>query len=277
MSVAFNSIDGNRLVEQFQDHRRLAQRDKDKQPQEPASSAWQKAVCHTRGRRGWPVDSLLPILQRFLVAPGSTAGIEHAFSAAKRALGEQWQGSPRAEERRVLLLLKAQAMPDIENSILQSARLVWGQCCGPARRRSKPSLGFHTSAWLRRKASVSVAECDRPTTEATWLKKRRTGVCQLGSESDHGPAPSVPCSKSMDRATRGGGSAAEASAAPACMCLCAGGHCRPRIGRRDPGRSAPLCAGGAAAPARAGTPMATPTCATGHARDDEFVGARRSS
>ena len=178
LAAAFN-IDRNRLVEQFQDHRRLAQREKDKQPQEPASSAWQKAVRRTRGRRGWQVDSLLPILQRFLVAPGSTSGIEHAFSAAKRALGEHWHGGPRAEERRVALLLKTQAMPDIENSILQSARLVWAQCCGPTRRPLKPSLGFHTSAWLKRKASVSVAECDRPTTEAAWLKKRRTEVANL--------------------------------------------------------------------------------------------------
>ena len=48
LAAAFN-IDRDRLVEQFQDLRRLAQWEKDKQPQEPASSAWQKAVRLTKG------------------------------------------------------------------------------------------------------------------------------------------------------------------------------------------------------------------------------------
>eukprot|EP00974_Lingulodinium_polyedra_P058591 5641726-Lingulodinium_polyedra.AAC.1 len=70
-------------------------------------------------------------------------------------------------------------MPDIEDSILQSVRWVRAQRCGPMRRMLKPSIGFRTSALLRRKAMISVAEGDRPTTEATWLNKRRHDVANL--------------------------------------------------------------------------------------------------
>ena len=48
---------------------------------------------------------LAKLLQRFVVSPGSTSGIEQNFSMFKRSLGQQWNGSELSEERRLVLQL----------------------------------------------------------------------------------------------------------------------------------------------------------------------------
>ena len=71
--------------------------------------AWRQALARaqqsSKTRKRYPVDALRPILECYAIAAASTSGIERTFGAAKRNLGEQWNGTAVAEERRMILSL----------------------------------------------------------------------------------------------------------------------------------------------------------------------------
>ena len=120
--------------------------------------------------------ALLPVLQRFVVCPGSTSGIEQAFSKFKRLMGEQWHGSAEAEERRLVLRLKAADTPQLPWQLLRAARRIWvaasdqpgGQAhCAALRWASKKPCD---SGKLLREAAAA------PCSAAAWLRKRSRDV-----------------------------------------------------------------------------------------------------
>ena len=172
-------VDRAALLEQFQDHRRLAQTERDQGgPDEPTVCSWQRALQKSQaGRKNqWPVTALLPVLQRFVVCPGSTSGIEQAFSKFKRLMGEQWHGSAEAEERRLVLRLKAADTPQLPLQLLRAARRIWVSCFGPARPSGplrRPSLGVKETVRLRKAAREAAAA---PCSAAAWLRKRSRDV-----------------------------------------------------------------------------------------------------
>ena len=67
---------------QLADHLRVASRLGKEAPDEPAAASWQRALQRTQDnrkrRRGFPADGLIPVPQRFVVAPGSAAGSDNA-------------------------------------------------------------------------------------------------------------------------------------------------------------------------------------------------------
>ena len=130
-------------------------------------AAWSKALARTqrgsKSRNKYAVDVLRPILQIYTVASGSTSGIERNFSSAKRNLGESWQGSAVAEERRMILALAHVAPTDQRASVLDAARHVWAASFGPPR-IVVPGTRLGTKLSGRR---------EQPTSHAAWLRKRR--------------------------------------------------------------------------------------------------------
>ena len=82
------------------------------QPATSDADAWRHAVTSTQRNRNtrltWSAKALLPVLERYFVSPGSTAGIEQIFSWFKRLVGEQWHGTEAAEERRLVLCVCVQ-------------------------------------------------------------------------------------------------------------------------------------------------------------------------
>ncbi len=179
LAKAFN-VDAEALMMEFQDHQKVAQVFKDQRPHDPASAIWQRTLRRTQEcwqmREQWPAKALLPVTQRLLVAPGSTSGVEQALNRFKRLMGEQWHGSAVAEERRLVLQLKAAAEPKPPPELLKAARRTWAECFGKARAsgtQRTPSLGMRSSRLLKRKATEAL----RGASSATrWLAKRREEV-----------------------------------------------------------------------------------------------------
>ncbi len=68
---------------------------------------------------------LAELLQRFVVSPGSTSGIEQNISMFSRSLGQQRNGSELGEERRLVLQLASRAMLEADANLLAAARLIW--------------------------------------------------------------------------------------------------------------------------------------------------------
>ena len=163
LAEAFKVDSGADLIEQFMEHQRVAQADQ--VPGEPAVASWQRALKKTqatsRRRRVFKADALSALLQRFVVSPGSTAGVEQNFSMFKRSLGQHWQGSELSEERRLVLQLARATAPDADRDLLVAARLIWASVFGTPRpgRGAKPLVRCKQSpqgirsaaAWLRRR------------------------------------------------------------------------------------------------------------------------------
>ena len=78
LAEAFKADSGADLIEQFMEHQRVAQADQ--VLGEPAVASWQRALkksqATSRRRRVFKADALSALLQRFVVSPGSTAGVE---------------------------------------------------------------------------------------------------------------------------------------------------------------------------------------------------------
>ena len=78
-----------------------------------SASAWASALRATQskatknGRTSqsniWRQSASRPVVQRLLVAPGSTTSLEQTFSRKKWLLGEQWNGSPEEDQRQLIL------------------------------------------------------------------------------------------------------------------------------------------------------------------------------
>ena len=130
-------VDGgmDELLEQFLEHQRITLAGK--VAGEPASTSWQRALQKTqmscRRRKHFPVGMLAKLLQRFVVSPGSTSGIEQNLYMFKRSLGQQWNGSELGEERRLVLQLASNTLPDADAKLLAAARLIWSTVFGAPR------------------------------------------------------------------------------------------------------------------------------------------------
>ena len=183
LAGAFN-VDGRQLVEEFQDHQRVAQGIKNTRPEVSSVEAWREALAKTqrtpRSQETWPARALLPVAERYFVCPGSTAGIEQTFSVFKRMTGEQWHASELAEERHLVLRLRARREKALPAAALVSARHIWVANFGPSRVQ-KPSLGV----WAR----LLLQNHDRRRhvlrTGARWLAQRRRKVA---AEAERAPS-----------------------------------------------------------------------------------------
>jgi hypothetical protein len=132
-----------------------------------------------KARKTYQVDLLRPILQFYAIASGSTIGIERDFGSAKRNLGEQWNGSPVAEERRMLLMVARSTTPaEARARVVTAARLVWADNFGvprvnnsnslvkrPRRRRGDNEQPKSHAAWLPN---------DDPCVASVWQQRVRT-------------------------------------------------------------------------------------------------------
>ncbi len=137
-------VDDRELVEEFQDHRRVAQGIKNTRPEMNSMQAWRECLSQTqrsrKSKQTWPARALLPIAERYFVCPGSTSGIEQAFSLLKRIVGQQWHASELAEDRHFVLALRARRDKMLPDSLLASARQIWTNNFGASRKQQK-SLG----------------------------------------------------------------------------------------------------------------------------------------
>ena len=175
LASAFH-VDPRQLREEFQNHQRLAQGHKYMQPATSDADAWRHALASTqrnrKTRETWSAKALLPVLERFFVCPGSTAGIEQTFSLFKRITGEQWHGTEAAEERRLVLTLEARRAPAMPGELLADAQRIWRANFHPTRERAAASLGVRALVLLRRQAQ-------RPRAGAAgWLEQRRLATAK---------------------------------------------------------------------------------------------------
>jgi len=172
LAETFKVDGGANLIEQFMEHQRIAQTDQ--VPGEPAAASWQRALKKTqatsRRRKVFQADALSALLQRFVVSPGSTSGVEQNFSMFKRSLGQHWQGSELAEERRLVLQLASGITPDADRDLLVAARLIWSTVFGLPRpgRGPKPLVRC-----IRRPQGIQSA--------AAWLRHRRQHVADCSA------------------------------------------------------------------------------------------------
>ena len=149
LAAAFGE-DPGQLLEEFLDHRPIAQAEKQEHPELSAVEVWRRALGKTQAnwhsRQRWSAKALLPVLQRFFLCPGSTAGIEHMFSQFARMMGAQYNASARVEERRFLLKVHADKMEKPPPELVAAARRIWAESFG----RPGPQLGDRRWACGRR-------------------------------------------------------------------------------------------------------------------------------
>jgi hypothetical protein len=159
------------LLGQFMEHQRIALAGK--AAGEPAATSWQRALQKTqstcRRRKAFPAGMLAELLQRFVVSPGSTSGIEQNFSMFKRSLGQQWNGSELGEERRLVLQLASSAMPEADTNLLAAARLIWATMFGKPRTPT-------ASGTMRAVAKKPRQSNKNNRTAVAWLRRRRDRV-----------------------------------------------------------------------------------------------------
>lgn len=161
------------LEAEFQDHHKIAQAEKTQHPEFTSMQAWQAALAFTtqrRTRQNWPSTALLPVAERYFVCPGSTAGIEQTFSWFKRCKGEQWHASESAEERLLVLTMRAHRSKDLPPRLLRGAQAVWAANFGVPRVRARNCLGVRAQVLVRN------MKARRASTGAGWLADRRAQV-----------------------------------------------------------------------------------------------------
>ena len=153
------------LVDQFLEHQKIALGLK--VAGEPAATSWQRAVQKTqqdsRRMAKFHCGELGPLFCRFVVSPGSTAGIEQNFSVFKRVLGEHTCASELGEERRLVLHVASCTMPNADATLLARARLIWAKSFGaPSCEHHRNVAGPHEGqAFQRKYMYIMVAQTSR--------------------------------------------------------------------------------------------------------------------
>jgi hypothetical protein len=149
---------------------------------EPVVASWQRALKKTQAtsRRRRKADTLSALLQRFVVSPSSTTSVAHNFSMFKRSIGQHWQGSELAEERRLVLQLASATAPDVDRDLL----VVWASIFGTPRTGRGAKL-------VRCKQSPQGIR-----SAAAWLRRRRQHVADRSAASA-GAEPSSTTDRSL--------------------------------------------------------------------------------
>ena len=228
LADAFN-VDGRQLVEEFQDHQRVAQGIKNTRPEVSSVEAWREALAKTqrtpRSQLTWPARALLPVAERYFVCPGSTAGIEQTFSVFKRMTGEQWHASELAEERHLVLRLRARREKALPAAVLVSARHFWvaNSLGARARRllqnhdRRRRHVLRTGAGWLAQRRRKVAAEAERAPSEtagaiggaaAAWTEKHEAEARHQRLERQERA-----CAATEERTAAEGAASAEARAA----------------------------------------------------------------
>jgi len=139
-----------------------------------------------------------------MVTPGSTAGVEQNFSRLKRFLGEHWQGSEVAEERRLVLQLAQSALPAADKELRGKARLMWASTFGEPRRGQSGKLWRNAQTQLQETVQN---RCRMVATPAPGLHCRSNcngksvGRCLVTSRRCYRPGCGSVSLGSMDRET----------------------------------------------------------------------------
>ena len=158
-------LDAVDLVAQFEDHLPVADHEKRRDPTLNSTQAWATAIKRTqktdRSRKKYPVEALRRALSIHAIGTGSTSGIERNFGAAKRNIGDHWNGTALAEQRRMVVALAYASIPESERpALITGARLIWAECFGVP--RTSPINRLHS----RRK--------NQEKSHAAFLRRRRT-------------------------------------------------------------------------------------------------------
>ena len=159
-------MDADDLANQFQDHVRLAQTAKARKPKLSAASAWDCALRETAKRAAkngkhsasniWPQIALRSVVQRLLVATGSTSSIEQMFSERQLMLQEE---------------VRHNGTPD--ESLITDARRVWAMHLRMARKAGSTRLLFLGTRASRRillqKRKAAIDSLSKANTAKEWL------------------------------------------------------------------------------------------------------------
>ena len=169
-------LDAAKLAAQFEEHLPIAEHEKRRDPTLTSTGAWAAAMERTqkssKTRQKYPVDALRHALSIHAIGNGSTSCIERNFGSAKRNIGDQWNGTACAEQRRmVVVLAHASIPPPARPARVNAARLIWAECFGVP--RASP---VHRLSRGRR---------EKPKSHAAWLRRRRAA----SHNTDHNPAP----------------------------------------------------------------------------------------
>ena len=199
----------DRLKEEFQDHQRIAQTVRNQNAHMTSASAWAGALRATQskatknGRTSrsniWQQSALRPVVQRLLVAPGSTTSLEQTFSRKKWLLGEQWNGSPEADQRQLILQEEVRMKETPDASLIADARRIWVNHLGASRKAgdSRPlALGMRSSLYraAQKRKAAAVDSLAKATTSSSWLAHRRKTVDDVLMKSKQmGPTSKRPC------------------------------------------------------------------------------------
>jgi hypothetical protein len=176
------NVEAATLVAQTEEHLTIAEHEMRLDPSLTCLGAWAKALARTqkapKTRKTYQVDVLRPMLQFYAIATGSTSGIERDFGSAKRNLGEQWNGMPVAEERRMLLMVTRSTTPvEARARVVTAARLVWAGAFGvPRDHRSGKRLG--------KRPCFRRGDSEQPKTHSVWLRNRRAAVSAAPPAAD---------------------------------------------------------------------------------------------
>ncbi len=169
LAEAFDA-DPSQLQTEFMDHRPLAQAEKQQHPELSAVAVWQRTLDKTQAnwhsKQRWPAKALLPIVQRFFLCPGSTAGIEQKFSQHQRMMGAQYNASALVEERHFVSKVNAEATEEPPPGLVAAARRIWVKSFGQSRTTTgRATLGVRTTLKKTRAKSQGGA--------SAWLAQRR--------------------------------------------------------------------------------------------------------
>ena len=138
-------------------------------------AAWQQAIEQTQksvsSRKNYPVDSVLPVLQRFMAWTSSSSGVEQSFSRAERSMVDRTPASETTEAANLKPIMDKR--PEERDDVCGRAQEIYASLFGVTRIHDnvpRIDLGIRRMA-MRQRGS-----------EAAWLRRRRSAVATAAKE-----------------------------------------------------------------------------------------------
>ena len=141
--------------------------------------AWQDAIRmsqkHHGTRQSYPVDALLPVLQKYCAWTAATSGVEQNFSVSTRAVGV-YRSSMGDSVSEMCLRFATEKLQDAQkDEIIAKARIIWADYYGPPRQKASTRCDL---GMLKVKESSATG-----TTEASWLRQKRAEAHSVGASA----------------------------------------------------------------------------------------------
>ena len=151
--------------------------------------AWKQALDKTQrttsSRNNYPMDSLLPVLQRYMAWTSSSSGVEQNFSKAERARIDRTPASETAKAINLTPILNSR--PEERTQVCARAQEIYAATFGSVRlqrhsvrvdkgiKRKRRSVHGSEADWLRRRRlAVKDATKDRPGVSDGTLRMQGT-------------------------------------------------------------------------------------------------------